>query len=40
SAFSAVAYAYGKNLLPIIFTCHRVINTNGKLGGYTSGLYK
>ncbi|MDE5035934.1 MGMT family protein, partial [Francisella tularensis] len=23
-----------------IIPCHRVINTNGKLGGYTSGLYK
>ncbi|ABO46648.1 methylated-DNA--[protein]-cysteine S-methyltransferase [Francisella tularensis] len=40
TAFRAVANANGKNLLPIIIPCHRVINTNGKLGGYTGGLYK
>ncbi|MDE4982476.1 methylated-DNA--[protein]-cysteine S-methyltransferase, partial [Francisella tularensis subsp. holarctica] len=40
TALRAVANANGKNLLPIIIPCHRLINTNGKLGGYTSGLYK
>ncbi|MED7788195.1 methylated-DNA--[protein]-cysteine S-methyltransferase [Francisella sp. 19X1-34] len=40
TAFRAVANANGKNLLPIIIPCHRVINTNGKLGGYTGGLDK
>ncbi|MDE4971888.1 methylated-DNA--[protein]-cysteine S-methyltransferase, partial [Francisella tularensis] len=28
TAFRAVANANGKNLLPIIIPCHRVINTN------------
>ncbi|MBK2028969.1 methylated-DNA--[protein]-cysteine S-methyltransferase [Francisella noatunensis] len=40
TAFRAVANANGKNLLPIIIPCHRVINSNGKLGGYTGGLDK
>ncbi|ASG67464.1 hypothetical protein fh0823_00640 [Francisella halioticida] len=40
TAFRAVANANGKNLLPIIIPCHRVINANGKLGGYTGGLEK
>ncbi|APC92229.1 MULTISPECIES: methylated-DNA--[protein]-cysteine S-methyltransferase [Francisella] len=40
TAFRAVANANGKNILPIIIPCHRVINTNGKLGGYTGGLDK
>ncbi|ABK90393.1 methylated-DNA--[protein]-cysteine S-methyltransferase [Francisella tularensis subsp. novicida] len=40
TAFRAVANANGKNLFPIIIPCHRVINTNGKPGGYTCGLDK
>ncbi|ORM38463.1 cysteine methyltransferase [Francisella endosymbiont of Ornithodoros moubata] len=40
TAFRAVANTNGKNLLPIIIPCYRVINTNGKLGGYTGGLDK
>lgn len=39
-AFRAVANANGKNHFPIIIPCHRVINSNGKLGGYTGGIEK
>lgn len=38
SAFRAVAQANGSNQLAIIIPCHRVINTNGELGGYAGGL--
>lgn len=38
SAFRAVANANGANQLAIIVPCHRVINTNGELGGYGGGL--
>ncbi len=38
TAYRAVANANGKNPLSIIIPCHRVINHNGKLGGYTGGL--
>jgi AraC family transcriptional regulator, regulatory protein of adaptative response / methylated-DNA-[protein]-cysteine methyltransferase len=38
SAFRAVANANGANLLAIVVPCHRVINTNGGLGGYGGGL--
>ena len=31
----AVANACGKNPYPIIIPCHRVISSNGKLGGYS-----
>ena len=31
----AVANACGKNPYPIIIPCHRVICSNGKLGGYS-----
>ena len=34
-AIRAVANAVGKNPLPIIIPCHRVIRTNGKVGGYS-----
>lgn len=37
-AFRAVANANGANLLSIIVPCHRIINTNGNLGGYAGGL--
>ncbi|MCL4122451.1 UNVERIFIED_CONTAM: hypothetical protein GTU68_044552 [Idotea baltica] len=40
TAFRAVANANGKNLFPIIIPCHRVINSNGKIGGYTGGTEK
>lgn len=34
-AIRAVGSAIGKNPIPIIVPCHRVINTSGKLGGYS-----
>ena len=36
-AFRAVGNALGKNPIPIIFPCHRVIETDGSLGGYSGG---
>jgi AraC family transcriptional regulator, regulatory protein of adaptative response / methylated-DNA-[protein]-cysteine methyltransferase len=38
TAFRAVANANGRNQLAIIIPCHRVINTNGNLGGYGGGI--
>jgi AraC family transcriptional regulator of adaptative response/methylated-DNA-[protein]-cysteine methyltransferase len=38
TAFRAVANANAANRLAIIVPCHRVINHNGKLGGYAGGL--
>jgi AraC family transcriptional regulator of adaptative response/methylated-DNA-[protein]-cysteine methyltransferase len=38
SAYRAVAQANGANQLSIIIPCHRVINSNGELGGYGGGL--
>ena len=35
-ASRAVANAYGKNQTPIIRPCHRVICTDGSLGGYSA----
>ncbi|MCE1189130.1 MAG: methylated-DNA--[protein]-cysteine S-methyltransferase [Ignavibacteria bacterium] len=37
-AVRAVGMANGANPVPIIVPCHRVINANGKLGGYSGGL--
>ncbi len=36
----AAATANGKNPLPIIIPCHRVISKNGTLGGYSGGLWR
>jgi methylated-DNA-[protein]-cysteine S-methyltransferase len=36
----AVGFANGKNPLPIIIPCHRIIGSNGKLTGYAGGLNK
>jgi methylated-DNA-[protein]-cysteine S-methyltransferase len=36
--FRAMGQANGRNPLPIVIPCHRVINTGGKLGGYGGGL--
>jgi AraC family transcriptional regulator of adaptative response/methylated-DNA-[protein]-cysteine methyltransferase len=38
SAYRAVANANGANHLAIIIPCHRIINTNGELGGYGGGI--
>jgi O-6-methylguanine DNA methyltransferase len=37
-AFRAVGNANGSNALPLIIPCHRVIESNGGLGGYGHGL--
>lgn len=36
-AFRAVGNALGKNPIPVIFPCHRIIETDGSLGGYSGG---
>lgn len=38
TAYRAAAQANGANTLAVIIPCHRVINSNGELGGYSSGL--
>ncbi|HSX26331.1 MAG TPA: methylated-DNA--[protein]-cysteine S-methyltransferase [Chlamydiales bacterium] len=38
TAFRAAAQANGANPLTILVPCHRVINANGELGGYSAGL--
>jgi methylated-DNA-[protein]-cysteine S-methyltransferase len=37
-AFRAVGNANGKNPLPLIIPCHRVIKSNGGLGGFGHGI--
>ncbi|KKB96094.1 Methylated-DNA--protein-cysteine methyltransferase [Candidatus Arcanobacter lacustris] len=37
-AFRAVANANGANPISIIVPCHRIINNNGKIGGYGGGI--
>ena len=37
-AYRAVANANGANKLAIIIPCHRIINSNGDLGGYGGGV--
>ena len=39
-ASRAVGQANGRNPVPIIVPCHRVIAADGSLGGYSSGLDK
>jgi AraC family transcriptional regulator of adaptative response/methylated-DNA-[protein]-cysteine methyltransferase len=39
-ASRAVGTANGSNRISIVIPCHRVINKNGKLGGYGGGLRK
>ncbi len=39
-AFRAVANANGANQLAIIIPCHRIINSNGDLGGYGGGIVR
>jgi methylated-DNA-[protein]-cysteine S-methyltransferase len=36
----AAASANGKNPIPIIIPCHRVIGSDGSLTGYAGGLYR
>jgi methylated-DNA-[protein]-cysteine S-methyltransferase len=36
----AVGLANGKNPIPIIIPCHRIIGVNGKLTGYAGGIEK
>lgn len=38
NAYRAVARANSTNKLALIIPCHRVINTNGNLGGYNGGI--
>nr|WP_253310092.1 methylated-DNA--[protein]-cysteine S-methyltransferase [Rickettsia endosymbiont of Ceutorhynchus assimilis] len=38
SAYRAVANANGANQLAIVIPCHRIINSNGELGGYGGGI--
>jgi O-6-methylguanine DNA methyltransferase len=37
-ASRAVGSANAKNPLPLYFPCHRIISSNGNLGGYGGGL--
>ena len=37
-ASRAVGQALARNPLPIIIPCHRVLNANGRLGGFSGGL--
>ncbi|MDX9689449.1 MAG: methylated-DNA--[protein]-cysteine S-methyltransferase [Proteobacteria bacterium] len=37
-AVRAVGTALGKNPVPVLLPCHRVIASNGSLGGFTGGL--
>ena len=39
NAFRAAGGANGKNPIPIIIPCHRVINSDGSLGGYSGGVW-
>lgn len=38
-AVRAVGSAIGKNPIPILIPCHRVIKKNGQLGNYTGGTH-
>lgn len=40
TAYRAVANANGKNPFSIVIPCHRVVASDGSLGGYTGGLDK
>ncbi len=39
NGFRAVGGANGRNPIPIIIPCHRVINSDGSLGGYSGGVW-
>ncbi len=36
-AFRAVAGACGRNMIPVVIPCHRVVRTDGSLGGWSGG---
>ena len=38
TAYRAVANANGANQLAIIIPCHRIISSDGSLGGYGGGI--
>ncbi len=38
-AYRAAGNANGKNPVPVIVPCHRVIRQNGDMGGYTGGVH-
>lgn len=40
TATRAVGTANGRNRLAIVIPCHRVVNADGKLGGYGGGLWR
>ena len=37
-AFRAVGNALNKNPFPIVVPCHRVLASNGSLGGFSAGI--
>ncbi len=39
-AIRAVATANGKNHIPIVIPCHRIIGSDGSLTGYSGGLWR
>jgi len=39
-AYRAVGNANGRNRIPIIIPCHRVIKENGEYGGYLAGQWR
>lgn len=40
SAFRAAALANGANPFAVVIPCHRVINSNGNMGGYGGGIHR
>lgn len=40
TASRAVANANGQNMISILIPCHRIIQSNGSLGGYAGGIDK
>jgi len=38
SACRAVGQALSRNPIPILFPCHRIIESDGSIGGYSSGI--
>lgn len=40
TAYRAVANANGANQLAIVIPCHRIINSNGAIGGYGGGIMR